>query len=519
MIPVIDIFAGPGGLGEGFSSIRDYRRGRAFDIKLSIEMDSSAHETLKLRTFFREFARVPDTYYDFLRGRVLLPALYSRHPYISFVADSKVWRTELGKPETPQEEVRNRIENALGEAEGWVLIGGPPCQAYSLAGRSRNNRKKGYRFGDDTRTRLYLEYLQIISDHWPAVFVMENVKGLLSATLDSQRMFHRILEDLRGPRNAIKREGRPVRSGRTHRYRIHSLVQPTMFDEEELGDSVIHAERYGIPQARHRVILLGIRDDLGPIMPQTLVPKDVVPVSSVVGKMPKVRSGLSKAADSPAAWASSIKSGMDRRWSSSFRRNSLEKVQTVIRQVLGGFAPPAYDRGGDFIPVDASPDYSPKWFSDHRLGGVSQHSTRAHMAEDLHRYLFAACFAEAHGRSPVLQDFPSELLPKHHNVDLALDNGGIFSDRFRVQVKDRPATTITSHIAKDGHYYIHYDPAQCRSLTVREAARIQTFPDNYFFVGTRTSQYAQIGNAVPPLLARQIAKIVQGVLAQAGLGD
>jgi DNA (cytosine-5)-methyltransferase 1 len=143
------------------------------------------------------------------------------------------------------------------------------------------------------------------------------------------------------------------------------------------------------------------------------------------------------------------------------------------------------------------------------------------MDSDLARYLFAACFAQSEGYSPRLDIFPANLLPKHSNVtkEREATEAIPFKDRFRVQCADTPATTIVSHIAKDGHYYIHYDPTQCRSLTVREAARIQTFPDNYFFAGNRTEQYTQVGNAVPPLLAHKLAKIVRGILAELNRGS
>ena len=132
------------------------------------------------------------------------------------------------------------------------------------------------------------------------------------------------------------------------------------------------------------------------------------------------------------------------------------------------------------------------------------------MESDLERYGYLAMMASI-GEFPRVTDLPAGLKPDHKNLAAKVVP---FVDRFKVQVKDRPSSTIASHISKDGHYYIHYDFNQMRSLTVREAARLQTFPDDYFFVGNRTAQYHQVGNAVPPWLAKQIADVVAKLMGR-----
>jgi DNA (cytosine-5)-methyltransferase 1 len=523
-IPVIDLFAGPGGLGEGFSSILGKDGERAFKIKLSIEKDEHAHRTLELRAFFREFpiGQAPEEFYEYLARKITRQELFQRHRRAAHIAASEAWCAELGSPLTKDFTVDERIRAARGARTNWVLIGGPPCQAYSLVGRSRligSAQKAGGRQSEeanlahearrkkyeaDSRHELYKHYLRILAVHRPPVFVMENVKGLLSAKLKEEHIFDRILGDLADPAAAM-----PESAVEDVKYELVSLASaglalPGARDPE---DFVVRAENYGVPQARHRIIIVGVRADIAGTL-GTLPLGGRFTVTEAIGDLPRLRSGLSKEADSPEAWVKAVREIAKAPWLSDKRIP--ERVRTRIASGVC-HVHADLERGDRFIAHIAIPQREFEWFYDSRLNGVCDHESRGHIRSDLHRYFFAAIFASVMGRSPLLEDFPRALLPDHRNVEDALKETK-FNDRFRVQLPDRPSTTVVSHIAKDGHYYIHYDPSQCRSLTVREAARLQTFPDNYHFEGPRTEQYKQVGNAVPPLLARQIAEIVATLL-------
>lgn len=513
-IPVIDLFAGPGGLGEGFSSLMVPGSGHVFRIGLSIEKDAAAHSTLQLRAFFRQFerGRAPDDYYKLLRGEINAAQLSCLYPAEAAAAANEAWQATLGEVDVAA--LDTRVRDAIKGAKTWVLIGGPPCQAYSLVGRSRRG---GIR-RDDHRVFLYREYLRILATHLPPVFVMENVKGLLSSRLGKEGIFERILADLQSPTKALA-DAPPHRTSNVG-YRLYTLVrEPRGYDlhgkpEYEPADYVIRAELYGIPQARHRVIILGVRDDLTGT-PQPLEERQPVRADAVLRGLPRIRSGLSQETDTPSAWRSRVADVLNKKYAGSWSLAGMEHVRRKMTEIVRSLQLPRAGRGAEFMAGEPDIEYAAArdWFLDPRIGGVCNHSTRGHMATDLHRYLFAACFAQLEYRSPELSEFPGHLLPDHQNIHRAIHDSH-FADRFRVQLAERPATTVTSHIAKDGHYYIHYDPSQCRSLTVREAARLQTFPDNYLFLGNRTQQYSQVGNAVPPLLASQIASRVYDLLRQ-----
>jgi DNA (cytosine-5)-methyltransferase 1 len=511
-IPIIDLFAGPGGLGEGFTSLPDAEGHRAFRIALSIEMDEFAHRTLTLRSFLRQFPlnRFPSEYYEFLEGKLTsLDELYKKYPEEAEHARQEAWRFEMGNPDD-HEQIDDRVRKSLKGRKNFVLIGGPPCQAYSLVGRARRQEKEGLN-KDDVRVYLYREYYRILAVHQPAVFVMENVKGLLSSKVDDQLIFRQLLQDLTDPVGSYRKlHGKNKLPKSRFGYRTYSLVmkpsQRELFEAEgfEPSDYIVRTEDYGIPQTRHRVIILGVREDLR-VTPDILKPAPSrVTVSDVLKGLPHLRSGLSKEEDSGDEWQRAIR---------SVRRSGLKsQVDPVVWkemvQALEALESPSNDRGAEFVRGKASVSEHKGWYLDSKLRGVINHETRSHIRSDLWRYLFVSCFGKVMKRSPRLDEFPPMLMPAHENA-----KSGDFANRFKVQLWNEPSKTITSHISKDGHYFIHPDPSQCRSLTVREAARIQTFPDNYFFCGQRTEQFHQVGNAVPPLLARQIAKVVLGIMS------
>jgi DNA (cytosine-5)-methyltransferase 1 len=352
-------------------------------------------------------------------------------------------------------------------------------------------------FENDERHFLYREYLRIVADHRPSAFVFENVKGLLSSTQSGQRVFARILSDLESPAKALKLRARGSLS-----YRLYALGPSAGVVPSDTPDFLILTEQHGIPQCRHRIIIVGIRSDICGT-PHPLELQSTVDAGRVLDDLPAIRSRLSQETDSLSAWQEALRQIASQSWARSNGNGVLGPVVKEINHVVRRQETMSMGPGGLYQDYSRLPSTLANWYRSGATG-LSLHETRQHRRDDLHRYLFAACFLRVHGRSPLIKDFPSELQPDHKNVDLAV-TGSMFNDRFRVQPADAPSTTITSHIAKDGHYFIHYSAEQCRSLTVREAARLQTFPDSYFFCGGRTDQYHQVGNAVPPLLALQIA--------------
>ncbi|MBM3393194.1 MAG: DNA cytosine methyltransferase [Betaproteobacteria bacterium] len=496
--PVIDLFAGSGGLGEGFASAALSGKPR-FHLNLSIECNSFAHQTLTLRAFCREFTgsgkRLPKAYARHLRGDLSRADLFGLHPKEAEAAIQEACLARLGEAEGDAL-IADRIlqiQRAGIDFRRGVMIGGPPCQAYSLVGRSRLARAKAsgeYREENDGRHVLYKQYLRLLEELQPAVFVMENVRGILSSTYNGRPIFGQILTDL-------------SEAG----YDLHALGEreaDSLFGADDDPRSyLLVASDFGVPQRRARVFIVGTRKDLR-IKHLKLISKarthKPATVQDAISDLPPLRSGLSTD-DSFDAWCSYVRSFALR------LAHDLPKSLADMATLLEKIGQPR-----SRLPMNRRAETSD---SEAGSGFIANHETRGHIPADLERYLFYSAWGATQANSPSLSDLPRRLLPDHKNVAEAMKSESLdevaFSDRFRVQLAHEPSTTITSHIAKDGHYFIHPDPRQCRSLTVREAARLQTFPDDYYFCGARTEQYRQVGNSVPPRLARRVALAIQAL--------
>lgn len=516
-IRVIDIFAGPGGLGEGFSGFQNNAGRNPFRLEVSAEMESSAHATLRLRAFYRLLrdteGRMPKSYLDYLRA-VARGSQIPPDDYFSSGSLAPLWKEAelealnltLGTP-SHNDVLHAKVAAAKRSGDPLILIGGPPCQAYSIVGRARNTNVKSFRTRGDSRHFLYRQYLEILAKFSPDVFIMENVKGILTSTVGGQNMFKQICGDLSDPARAL---GLPIGKGALgHPEYVLLPIHVELGQKRDAAAAaldpstfVIRCEEHGAPQARHRVIIMGVRlDHSASAMraPSLPLPSSLAHIDDALSGLPKLRSGLSQGMDGSEAW---IRVADKQR---TLVSRSLRKADHDLKGRLDAIRFNELPRSASRY-AGADPACLPGIRSAEQ-DVVLNHSTRGHMPSDLGRYLYCSAFGKLHNRSPKSVEFPSALAPDHANWD-----SGSFADRFRVQLKGRPSNTVTSHLSKDGHAFIHYDPAQCRSLTVREAARIQTFPDDYLFLGNRTQQFVQVGNAVPPLVAGQIASVVWSIL-------
>jgi DNA (cytosine-5)-methyltransferase 1 len=438
----IDLFAGCGGLSEGFK-----RAG--FDTIAQVEMDRWACETLTTRHLYYELKKIGKGYLyrKYLREKVPREDILNGFPELRESISHRVIQATLG--EDGMGRIFDKIESSKkfhGALKFHVLIGGPPCQPYSLAGRARDP----FRMENDGRHYLYKYYLEILERLQPDFFVYENVPGLFTARAEGKEIFIKILNDF---------------SSLNPPYEI---TPPSEQIYEDPCSYILDSADFHIPQSRKRLILIGYK-------------------RSLERKDPGIKE-------------------MFTRLQRQALRNR-KKGRLTVDDAIGDLPPLKLGEGSDgwFAPYncDANLKYYPiKMRKD--SPGILNHRARTHMESDLERYRFFIEYHRNGNGAATLKDLIEErpdLVPHHRHLDK-------FLDRFKVQWWNYPSSTITAHICKDGHYYIHPDISQCRSFTVREAARCQSFSDNFKFEGPRTEQFRQIGNAVPPLLAGVIGKFI-----------
>ncbi|MFZ1530223.1 MAG: DNA cytosine methyltransferase [Ferruginibacter sp.] len=412
----IDLFAGAGGLSEGF-----IRAG--YEPIAHVEMDEAACYTLRTRAAYHylKATRKFDIYEQYLKAEITRDYLYSKVP--NEVLNSVI-NLPIGGDNNPK--IHKAIESLLGNRKVDLIIGGPPCQAYSLVGRARS--KDGMR--GDSRNYLYVQYAKYLEKYQPKMFVFENVLGLKSA---GSGIYLQNMEKLFAAKG------------------FHMKL------------FTVEANNFGVLQNRKRVIIIGWRKDL------KITPPDL----------------------------------------EAIQKKEKHIVKELFNDLPFLYAGEGYDKGRDVTYIKPKTDFLDKSGIRNGIHILTQHVARPHTEQDKEIYRIAVDLLQR-GKRLNYTTLPSRL--KTHK------NQHSFFDRFKVVDAEAAFShTVVAHIAKDGHYYIHPDLKQNRSISIREAARLQSFPDDFYFEGVkegknRTAAFKQIGNAVPPLMAVKIAKFLLVVL-------
>ena len=402
---IIDLFAGAGGLSEGFVQA-------GFVPIAHVEMDKDACDTLRTRCcyhYLRSHDKL-DVYYSYLKGEITREVLYSIVPkeVVDAVINVKVSDETIA-------DTFKQIHRLAGKRRVDMIVGGPPCQAYSLL--HRHDKK----MEDDPRTLLYLQYGKFLEEFKPKGFVFENVPGLLSAKKG---------EHFKNLQEYFDQLG----------YKVHFKL--------------LDASDYGVLQVRKRLIIVGWkkRNDHGyPDFVQRTTP---YVVNDILDDLPVLKAG------DVVRVAQYIKPA-----NQYLQENGIRSEKDIF---------------------------------------VTQNISRPLNDNDAAIYAFALKMWNNQHVRLKYTDLPVELRSQK--------NENSFLDRFKVVDGEGKAHTLVAHLAKDGHYYIHPNKKYCRSISVREAARMQSFPDNFYFEGSRSAMFKQIGNAVPPLMAASIAKSINALL-------